>query len=190
MNAYTLLFLLAFTNIEVDPVVMVVNENRAAHSGVIIKCDETIQILTCSHMLSEIGIKHCQVEFYLKSDKNKYISLPAKIVKHDHKLDIMLLEVKNSIDISANPVKIGDDYSDPHTLKGFAGFNNYKSFRLYKTSEANYGEAMQFRGTALSGMSGGPVLNSKGEVVAIQSTKGNGTTTGCSLKSIKKFIGD
>ena len=170
--------------IKVSPHVRVVNEKRAYHSGGIIYCGDTIKVLTCSHMLSEIGIKRCQVEFYYGDN---YISLPAKIVKYDHNIDLMLLEVEN-IGIKTDVLLIGGDYKDPHVLIGRPSYEGVRKERLVRTNEANMGEAMMFGGIAVSGMSGGAVLNSEGELVSIQSTKGQGTTTGCSLREIRKFL--
>jgi len=180
---YAILILLL--GLDVSPNVRVVNENRAYHSGGIIQCDEKIEVLTCSHMLSEIGIKHCQVEFYYGDN---YISLPAKIVKYDHNLDLMLLEIDNIVDIKTDTFGVGKGYSDPHFLYGRPNWTGIRKERLMYYELANRGEAVRFRGIAVSGMSGGVVLNSKNEIVSIQSTKGQGTTTGCDVNSIRKFL--
>lgn len=169
----------------VSPHVRVVNEGRAYHSGGIIQCDDVIRVLTCSHMLSEIGIKHCQVEFYYG---DSYISLPAKIVRYDHNLDLMLLEVDNIAELKTDVLSVGVSYKDPHTLHGRPAWEGIRIERLMHYRPANSGEAVQFRGIAVSGMSGGVVLNKDGEIVSIQSTKGNGTTTGCDVQSIRKFL--
>lgn len=182
---YLLTFCL-FTEIEVSPFVRVLNEDRHNHSGVVIENGEKIKILTCSHMLMLSGIKSCQVDFYIKDQT--YISLPAKILKYDHNLDLMLLEVDN-IGLNIKPVLLGLDYGTIQTVKGYSGWNPLKTKLLNHTGQFhNNGEIAVFNGVGLSGMSGSPIMNKNGEIVAIQSTKGDDTVCGCSIKYIRQFL--
>lgn len=147
---------------------------------------DAVTILTAAHNVSD----HREGRTRLSVD-----GIKAKIVYYnrEHDVAILLLEGEGKL-LNQYPV-LGNDYSGVLTAKGYARGHRFMDVvgraildRGGKIRYYSDGNSYTMTGQVIQGMSGGPVINSKGELVGVIWGAAQGETFIVTLPRIRQAL--
>jgi len=157
-------------------------------SGTLIARDESCgYVLTCWHVFRE-GPGTITVSF---ADGSRYA---AKLVTQDSTWDLASLRIARP---GVQPVAIAaaaPTQGDPVTFGGFGPNGRYAAgsghaLGYARAGRATTNETLTISGAARDGDSGGPILNAKGELVAVLWGTDGKTVMGTYSGRVRKFLG-
>lgn len=171
-------------------------------SGTVIKSGETIDIITCSHILrADKAAKECNVYFFdsFNGATDTQLSVKAKfnIIKNNEDIDLLLLSGKNILQIDAESVNIAKTLLLPQTIakvNGYPGLStmlasndavilSYTDLATSKTQS----QILTCKADVQDGMSGGGLIY-KNMLHGTLSSAGENTASFCPADQILKFL--
>lgn len=171
-------------------------------SGTVIKSGETIDIITCSHILrADKAAKECNVYFFdnFNGVTDTQLSVKAKfsIVKNDEDIDLLLLSGKNILQIDVEPIDVAKTLLLPKTIakvNGYPGLSTaltsndavVVSYTELATSKT-HSQILTCKADVQDGMSGGG-LTYKNLLHGTLSSDGESTASFCPADQILQFL--